>query len=121
MCKCVENVPSDQVLGILAYSNVVREIEAMLPIDYLPVDVSPVFCAEWGPADETFEHDCPKGPLRSGQSALALRQRLGGGGLEMFAYPVTVKRVPITRQDLRCYVYDKLVPCHRAWRMRSIL
>lgn len=38
----------------------------------------------------------------------------------MFAYPVTVKRVTITRQDLRCYVYDKLVPCHRGWRVQSV-
>lgn len=63
-------VPSDQVLSIMAYSNVVREIQTMLPVDYLPVDVSPVFCTKWGPADEALEHDCPEGPLHSVQSAL---------------------------------------------------
>lgn len=34
---------------------------------------------------------------------------------KIFAYPVTVKRVTISRQDLRGNVCDTLVPRRRAW------
>lgn len=90
----------------MANTNVVREIEAVLPVDYLPVDISPVFRAKGGPADETLEHDCTKRPLCPDHLVLSMRRRKGG----MLAYPVTVKRVTIARQDLRCYVCDKSVP-----------
>jgi hypothetical protein len=72
--KRMRNVPPNQVLSVVAYPNVVREIEAVLPIDYLPVDVSPVLRAKRGPADETLEHDCAERPLCSGQLDLELRR-----------------------------------------------
>lgn len=54
----VEDVPSDQVLGVMTNTNVIREIEAVLPIDYLAIDVSSILRAERGPANETLKHYC---------------------------------------------------------------
>lgn len=58
MCVYAEDVPSDQVLGVVTDTNIVWEIKAVLPVDYLPIDVSSIFRAERGPADETLKHNC---------------------------------------------------------------
>lgn len=84
----------------------------MLPVDYLPIDIPPVLRAKGGPADETLKHDCPERPLCSGQLALVVKRASERGG--MFAYPVTVKRVTVARQYLRCNVCDELVACRGA-------
>lgn len=107
----MDNIPPNQVLGVVANSNVIREIEAVLPIDYLPVYVPPILCAERGPADEAFKHDCAERPLCSSQLDLLIIE----AEKESFAYPVTVKGIPIARQDLRCYVCDKSVSRRRCW------
>jgi hypothetical protein len=62
-----ENIPPNQVLGVVSYSNVIGEIEAVLPVDYLAVYIPSVFGAKWGPADETLKHDCAERPLFSGR------------------------------------------------------
>lgn len=61
----VGNIPPNEMLSVVAYPNVVREIEAVLPIDYLPVYVPPVLCAKRGPADKALKHDCAERPLCS--------------------------------------------------------
>lgn len=73
VCARVEDVPSDQMLGVMTNTNVVREIEAVLPIDYLAIDVPSILRAEWGPADETLKHNCAKRPLYPGPLALLAR------------------------------------------------
>lgn len=88
----------------------------MLPVDYLAIDIPSILRAEWGPADETLKHNCAKRPLYPGP--LALLARWKGGGGEIFAYPVTVKRVTISRKDLRGNIYGTLVPCRRDWHER---
>lgn len=107
----MENIPPNEMLSVVAYPNVVREIETVLPIDYFPVDVPPILRAERGPADKAFKHDCAERPLCSSQLELLIVEAEKGS----LAYPVTIKRVPISRQDLRCYVYDKSVSRRRCW------
>lgn len=84
----------------------------MLPVDYLPIDVSSIFRAERGPADETLKHNCAEGPLYKG-GPISIAGEVERG--ENFAYPVTVKRVTISRQDLRGDVCDTLIRCRWDW------
>src|SRR6478735_7941677 len=55
-------LPSDQVLRIGAECYVIREVKSLSPVHDLAVGVVAVLGAEWGPSNQTLEHDGTKRP-----------------------------------------------------------
>lgn len=57
-----ESLPSDQRLGITRENQLIREIQALSPVDDLPVGVGSVLRTEWRPSNQTFEHNSTNRP-----------------------------------------------------------
>lgn len=53
---------SNDVLSLLADMDLLREEHVVGPIDDLLVRIPRIFGAEWCISNETFIHDCTKGP-----------------------------------------------------------
>lgn len=56
-CGRWENLPADEVLCLRTNLLIRREVQVSRPIDDLAVGVMGFLCTEWGPSDQTLEHD----------------------------------------------------------------
>jgi hypothetical protein len=57
-----KSVPSDQGLGITRENQLIREVQALSPVNDLPVCIGCVLGTERRPANQAFEHNSTNGP-----------------------------------------------------------
>lgn len=70
-------LPSNQILRLHAQCNIIREVQALPPVDNLAVCIVTVLGTEWRPAHQALEHDRSQAP------------------------PIAVKAIAVTSENLR--------------------